>query len=89
MSNSNSAFAPPFNNQSSRVFKNPMSAWEERTTLVKREIEAERAASEAKTAKLRALRLEKEAADREKSAETSENLPAAKSQKRTRRISIT
>ena len=89
MSNSNSAFAPPFDNQHSRVFKNPMSVWEERTSLVKREVEAERAASEAKTAKLRALRLEKEAADRENSAGESAKSPATKAKKRTRRISIT
>ena len=39
-----------------------MVAWEQRTTLVKRELEAERVASDAKTARLRALRLAKEAA---------------------------
>ena len=38
---------------------------EHRDTLVKQEIEKERAAVDAKTAKLRALRLAKEAADRE------------------------
>ncbi len=38
---------------------------EQRDTLVKQEIEKERAAVDAKTAKLRALRLAKEAADRE------------------------
>lgn len=89
MSNLNSAFAPPFDNQHSRVFKNPMSAWEERTSHVKREVKSERAASEAKTAKLRTLRLEKEAADRETSTGTPEKLPAAKPKKRVRRISIT
>ena len=40
-------------------------ASEQRDTLVRREIEKERAASTAKTAKLKALRLAKEAADRE------------------------
>jgi hypothetical protein len=40
-------------------------ASEQRDTLVRREIEKERAASTAKTAKLRALRLAKEAADKE------------------------
>jgi hypothetical protein len=40
-------------------------ASEQRDTLVRREIEKERAASNAKTAKLRALRLAKEAADKE------------------------
>lgn len=38
---------------------------EQRDTLVKQEIEKERAAVDAKTARLRALRLAKEAADRE------------------------
>ena len=38
---------------------------EQRDTLVKQEIEKERAATDAKTAKLRALRLAKEAADKE------------------------
>ncbi len=88
MSNSNSAFPPlPFN-QGSRTFKNPMSAWEERTALVKREVAAERAASDAKTAKLRALRLEKEIADRENSDNADAKLPASKPQKRVRRISV-
>jgi predicted negative regulator of RcsB-dependent stress response len=40
-------------------------ASEQRDTLVRREIEKERAASNAKTAKLRALRLAKEAVDKE------------------------
>jgi len=40
----------------------PTQAWEERTALVKRESESERIASDAKTARLRALRLAKEAA---------------------------
>jgi hypothetical protein len=38
---------------------------EQRDTLVKQEIEKERAAIDAKTAKLRALRLAKEAAEKE------------------------
>ncbi|HEY0281133.1 MAG TPA: hypothetical protein VGC27_00745 [Rhizomicrobium sp.] len=40
-------------------------ASEQRDTLVRREIEKERAASNAKTAKLKALRLAKEAVDKE------------------------
>jgi hypothetical protein len=43
----------------------PNAVWEDRTALVRREVEAERIAVEAKTARLRALRLEKEAADKE------------------------
>jgi hypothetical protein len=46
-----------------------MVVWEDRRTLVKKEVEAERAASDAKIAKLRALRLAKEAADREAAAD--------------------
>jgi hypothetical protein len=45
--------------------------WEDRKALVKRELEAESAANDVKTAKLRALRLEKEAQD----AEAARNAP--------------
>jgi hypothetical protein len=48
-----------------RRAQNHFTASEQRDTLVRREIEKERAASNAKTAKLRALRLAKEAADKE------------------------
>lgn len=47
-----------------RALPDPNIVWEERKALVKREVEAERAASEAKTAKLRTLRLAKEAEER-------------------------
>lgn len=50
-------------------------AWQQRTTLVKQQVAAESAANDAKTARLRALRLAKEAADREARALN----PAAKS----------
>jgi hypothetical protein len=43
----------------------PTQAWEERTALVKSKSESERVASDAKTARLRALRLAKEAAEPE------------------------
>jgi len=39
----------------------PTQAWEERTALVKHKTESERIASDAKTVRLRALRLAKEA----------------------------
>jgi hypothetical protein len=45
--------------------QNHFAASEQRDTLVKQMIEAERAAVDAKTAKLRALRLAKEEADRQ------------------------
>ena len=63
---------------------NPMAAWEERTTLVKREVEAERIATDAKTARLRALRLAREAeiADEEMaSGEKPKPSPAARKRK--------
>ena len=58
---------PSSREKAARLFKNPH-AWEERTQLVKREAEAERIATDKKTARLKALRLEKEAADRETAA---------------------
>ena len=51
-------------NANQRPRLDPNATWEDRTALVKREIEAERRATDAKTARLRALRLEKEAADK-------------------------
>ena len=57
-----------------RVRQDPMVLWEDRTILVKKEVDAERTASDAKTAKLRALRLAKEAADKE-TADTIEKQP--------------
>jgi hypothetical protein len=51
--------------RATRLFKKPIDAWEERTQMVKREAEAERVAVDKKTARLKALRLEKEAAERE------------------------
>ena len=57
-----------------RTRQDPMVLWEDRTILVKKEVDAERIASDAKTAKLRALRLAKEAADKE-TADALENQP--------------
>jgi hypothetical protein len=59
---------------------------EQRDTLVKQEIEKERAALDAKTAKLRALRLAKEAADAEAAAKLAAEQPAkAKPAKRVKK----
>ena len=59
---------------------------EQRDTLIKQEIEKERAAVDAKTAKLRALRLAKEAADREAEEKiAAEKAAAPKAPKRTAR----
>ena len=51
---------------------------EQRDKLVRQEIEKERAASAAKTAKLRALRLAKEAADKEEADKVAAERTAAK-----------
>ncbi len=51
------------NNPAPRLRLDPSVVWEDRKTLVMREAEAKRAADDAKTLRLRALRLEKEAAD--------------------------
>jgi hypothetical protein len=51
-----------------RNANNHFAAWEERTALVKQQVSAESAANDAKTAKLRALRLAKEEEDRKAAA---------------------
>lgn len=53
--------------QARRKAQNHFAASEQRDALVRKEIEKERAVSAAKTAKLRALRLAKEASDKEAS----------------------
>jgi hypothetical protein len=55
-------------NSARRRAQNLFTASEQRDTLVRQEIEKERSASDAKTAKLKALRLAKEAADKEAAA---------------------
>ena len=57
--------------------------WEDRKALVKRELEAESAAIDAKTARLRALRLEKDALDAEAAKAAGESAPVKKRVKRT------
>jgi hypothetical protein len=54
-------------------------ASEARDAMVKKALEAERNAFEAKTAKLRALRLAKEAADAEQAIKLAAEMPAKKS----------
>jgi hypothetical protein len=56
--------------------------WENRKTLVKKEMEAESAANDAKTARLRALRLEREAQE----AEAARNAPPAEPKARKRKL---
>ena len=60
-------------------------AWEKRTALVKQQSTAENAATDAKTARLKALRLEKEALDVEAARIAAENAPPAPVKKRAKR----
>jgi len=76
--------------QARRKAQNHFAASEQRDALVRKEIEKERAVSAAKTAKLRALRLAKEASDKEAAdrlaAEEAEAKPRkGRSQPRNRR----
>jgi hypothetical protein len=61
-----------------------MQVWQSRTDMVKKEMQAESAANDAKTARLKAQRLEKEAVDAEAARVASENAPPAP-KKRTKR----
>ena len=63
-------------------------ASEARDALVKKELAAERAAFEAKTAKLRALRLAKEAADAETALKLAASAPAADAKKPARKKAV-
>jgi hypothetical protein len=71
-------------NSNPRMRLDPSMVWEDRKSLVMREAEAERLAADAKTAKLRAQRLEKEAADRDAAPPEAE--PKPKARKAVRRI---
>lgn len=59
--------------------------WQARTQMVKKELAAASAANDAKTARLKALRLEKERQDAEEAAA---NPPPAPVKKRAKRINI-
>ena len=67
--------------------QNHFTATEQRDSLVKQMIASERAALDAKTAKLRALRLAKEEADRQAALDAPPAPPAAK-KPRARRITV-
>jgi hypothetical protein len=60
-------------------------AWEKRTALVKLQTNAESAANDAKTVKLRALRLAKEAEDAEAARIAAANAPPVTAKKRVKR----
>ena len=68
-----------------RTAKAVFAAWETRTALVKKEMAAESAANDAKTARLKALRLEKEARDAEAARIAAANAPPAPVKKRVKR----
>ena len=73
--------------QARRKAQNHFAASEQRDALVRKEIEKERATSAAKTAKLRALRLAKEASDKEASDKLQVQTPEVKARKsRTTRV---
>ena len=61
--------------QSSRTAEGVLQVWERRTQLVKQELAAARAATDAKTARLKTLRLEKEAQDAEAARLEAERSP--------------
>lgn len=61
----------PKSKKTARAANGVFEAWEKRTALVKLQVNAESAANDAKTVKLRALRLAKEAED----AEAAKNAP--------------
>ncbi|MBA2589437.1 MAG: hypothetical protein H0U98_12525 [Alphaproteobacteria bacterium] len=61
-------------------------AWEKRTALVKQQATAESAYNDAKTVRLKALRLEKEAADAEAARVAAQTAPPATPKKRAKRV---
>jgi hypothetical protein len=69
-----------------RTARSVSQAWEDRTALVKQEVAAESAANDAKTARLRALRLEKEKQDAEARRLAGPEPAPAPAKKRIRRI---
>ena len=69
-----------------RKAQNHFAASEVRDTLVKQEVARERAQNDAKTAKLRALRLAKEEADREAAKLAALNAPPPKAKAKTKTV---
>jgi hypothetical protein len=78
---SNPLSPPPRDSNARKKAQSHFDVAEARTTLVKQMVSAESAANDAKTAKLRALRLAKEEADRAAAA----NAPAAEPAKKPRK----
>jgi hypothetical protein len=72
-----------------RTLRGVEQVWEDRKTLVKREMAAESAANDAKTARLRALRLEKEKQEAEAKRQKAVDAPPPAPKKRAiRRIVV-
>ena len=72
-------------NATLRTAQGVSEVWEKRTWLVKKELAAESAANDAKTARLRAMRLAKEAEDAEISRIAAKDAPPGKTKKRVKR----
>lgn len=85
---SNSPLSPPPRDRDGarRKALNHFAASEQRDSAVKLEISRERAANDAKTAKLRALRLAKEETDREAAKLAADKAPAAKPKKPRKKV---
>jgi hypothetical protein len=75
----------PTKKSAPRTAKGVFAAWEQRTALVKQEMAAESAYNDAKTARLKALRLEKEAQDAEAARLAALNAPPVAVKKRVKR----
>ena len=76
-------FPPP--DAALRTADGVFQVWEKRDPLVKNEVAAASAATDAKTARLKALRLEKEALDAEAARVAAETAPRAPEKKRVKR----
>ena len=68
-----------------RALDNASQIWQNRTDMVKQEQAAASAAADAKTARLKAMRLEKEAQDAEAAKLAAENAPIPTPKKRAKR----
>lgn len=79
-----SDFMNPPKKGAPRTPKGIFDAWEKRTESVKMQVNAENAAIDAKTARLRALRLEKEARDAEAARLNPPAAPSPQFRKRTK-----
>ena len=73
------------NKSAARTANGVFEAWEKRTTQVKLQLNAESVTSDAKTARLRALRLTKEAQDIETARLAAATTPPAPAKKRVKR----